>query len=347
MESRRLTPQEIQELRTLVRTSKKSTETKRAQAVILLDHMADMPDIGILTDLSRSQIFNVRKRFLTEGITALKDKREGKPKELLTKKERETIIETIKTKTPKDCGYVSDHWTTGILGNWIEQEYQAKYKSKTSLYLVFKHARFTYPKPGMEYHEHNKQEIEQWKKQVKPRIKRLRKENDTIILAEDEMILTTRTTIQRVWLPQGEYPKIECSTGGRKRRSVYGFLNMKTGDEHAFKTEKQNMYVTKEILEKIRIISPKQKIALLWDNAGWHKGSVVQEFLKQDSNFEIIHFPRYAPEENPQEHVWKSGRSAVTHNKFIQDIDTATDELIEYFNKTKFTYSLLGLSPIS
>jgi len=74
---------------------------------------------------------------------------------------------------------------------------------------------------------------------------------------------------------------------------------------------------------------------------------VAQEFLQQDGNFEIIHFPRYAPEENPQEHVWKSGRSTVSHNRFIQDIDGATDELIEYFNKTKFRYSLLGLSPIS
>jgi transposase len=347
MESRRLTSEEIQELRNLVRTSKKSSETRRAQAVILLDRMTDMADIGILTDLSRSQIFNVRKRFLAEGIIALKDKRIGKPKELLTRKERDTVIETVKTKTPKDCGYVSEHWTTGILGNWIEQEYQAKYKSKTSLYLVFKQARFTYHKPGMVYREHNEQEVAAWKKQAKPKIKRLLKENDTIILAEDEMILTTRTTIQKVWLPQGEYPKIECSTGGRKRRSVYGFLNMKTGDEHAFKTEKQNMYVTQEILQKVRTIYPKQKIALVWDNAGWHKGSIVQEYIKNDGNITIIHFPRYAPEENPQEHVWKSGRSAVTHNRFIQDVDGATDELVEYFNKTKFRYSLLGFSPIS
>src|SRR3989344_6608698 len=105
--------------------------------------------------------------------------------------------------------------------------------------------------------------------------------------------------------------------------------------------------MAKEILEQIRTIYPKQKIALLRDNAGWHKGSVAQEFLQQDGNFEIIHFPRYAPEENPQEHVWKSGRSTVSHNRVIQDIDGATDELIEYFNKTKFRYSLLGLSPIS
>ena len=148
MESRRLTGEEMQELRALVRISRKSPETKRAQAIILLDRMADMQDISILTDLSRSQIFNLRKRFLAEGIGALKDKREGKPKELLTKKEREAIVDIVKTKTPRDVGYRSEHWTTGILGNWIEQEYKAKYKSKTSLYLVFKQAKFTNHKPG-------------------------------------------------------------------------------------------------------------------------------------------------------------------------------------------------------
>lgn len=314
---------------------------------MLVNERVSPQRIASFTGYSRAQAFRLKQRFLAEGISALTDKREGKPKELLTKKQRDAIIETVKTKTPKDVGYVSDHWTTGILGNWIEQEYKTKYKSKTSLYLVFKQAQFTYHKPGSVYHEHNEQEIAAWRKGTKSKLKRLVREPNTVILAEDEMILTTQTTLQKIWLPQGEYPKIECSTGGRKRRSVYGFLNMKSGDEHAFKTEKQNMYVTKEILEKVRIAYPKQKIALLWDNAGWHKGSVVQEFLKQDGNFEIIHFPRYAPEENPQEHVWKSGRSTVTHNRFIQDIDGATDELIEYFNTTTFPYSLLGKSRIS
>ena len=61
----------------------------------------------------------------------------------------------------------------------------------------------------------------------------------------------------------------------------------------------------------------------------------------------VIHLPTYAPEENPQEHVWKSGRAECTHNKFIEDIDKATDGLVEYFNTTKFPYQLLGHGLIS
>jgi len=66
-----------------------------------------------------------------------------------------------------------------------------------------------------------------------------------------------------------------------------------------------------------------------------------------DPNMEVIHFPKYAPEENPQEHVWKRGRSETTHNRFIDDIDTATDDLVTFLNTTTFPYTLLGMSPVS
>ena len=101
------------------------------------------------------------------------------------------------------------------------------------------------------------------------------------------------------------------------------------------------------IPKSLRARYPKKKIALFWDNAGWHKGSVVKEFVKEDGNIEIVWFPRYAPDENPQEKVWKAGRSAVTHNEYISDIDKATDALVKFFNKTKFEYSFLGKSRIS
>lgn len=66
-------------------------------------------------------------------------------------------------------------------------------------------------------------------------------------------------------------------------------------------------------------------------------------FIKRDERITTLHFPKYSPEENPQEHVWKKGRSAVTHNFTINDIDETTDEFVKYLNANKFNYSLLGL----
>lgn len=329
-------------------SASKSGEVRRAQAILLVNEPGiSFQKVRSLTGFTRVHAFRLKKRYFAEGINSLTDKRLGSPKELLTKKQREEILDMLKTKIPKNFGYTTEFWTTSLLGAYIERKYRAKYKFKTSYYLLFRKAEFTYHKPERVYHEQDAQEVQQWKKTTQPKLKRLFSESDTVILAADEMILTTRTTIQKIWLPKGEYPKVEVSNGTVQRRNVYGFLNIKTGDEHAFKTQKQNMRVTKTILGRIRMKYPTQKIALLWDNAGWHKGSVVKDFIKQDDNILVIPFPRYAPEKNPQEHVWKSGRANVTHNRFIEDIDQAADEFVAWLRKTKFPYSLLGFGNIS
>ncbi len=340
---KKLTNKQQQLLQAIINNSKSSgLELRRAQAVLMLNQGMIVEEIIALTNYSRRQIFDLRKNYLKKGITVIIDKQKGKSKELLTKKQLVEIVEIIKEKTPRDYKYDTDYWTTGIVGAVIESAYKIKYKSKTSIYLIFKEAKFTYHKPGRLYQARNEQEVEQWKKGVKIKVKEVLTKKDTIVLVADEMSLSTQTTVQKVWLPQGEYPRIEVAAK-RETRSIYGFLNIKNGKEHAFKTEWQNMYITYDTLGKLRKIYPTQKLFLIWDKAPWHKGSKAQQFIKEDGNIETFDFPRAAPEENPQEHVWKSGRSKISHNRFIDDIDKATDEFVDYLNKTTFNYSFLGI----
>ena len=149
-----------------------------------------------------------------------------------------------------------------------------------------------------------------------------------------------RVHSKKVWLPQGKYPRIENSNK-KENRSVYGFLNVKTGQEYAFKKSWQNMFIAVEVLKEIRRICLGLNILLLWDSPGWHRGSEVLKFIKEDGKIKIIFFPKYAPDLNPQEHVWKEGRNKITNNKFIENIDKATDEFVNYLNTTRFNYSLL------
>lgn len=339
----RLTQNQIKEIEAIVNNNKSSgQEVRRAQAVLLLDKEEKMQTIRELTHYGRRNIFNLRKKYLERGISALKDQQKKNSKELLTKDQKKEVAIVLQTKTPKDFGWDCDYWTTSILGRLIEEKCQVKYKSKTSFYLIFKQAKFTYHKPGRIYHERDEQEVKEWREKTRPIVEKALQDKNTIILTEDEMLLSTQTTTQKIWLPQGDYPKIEVSNK-RENRSIYGFLNIKTGQEHSFKAERQTMFHTKNKLEQIRQIYPNKKLLLLWDGAGWHRGSVAQEFIKQDKRIEVLYFPRYSPEENPQEHVWKSGRDNVSHNRFIESIDKTTDEFVQYLNATKFHYSFLDL----
>lgn len=323
------------------------SEAVKAQILLMLDKGVPAKIIVATTDYKERQIYNFKKRFYKKGVSGLVDKRLGKPKEILSKRQRNEILKWIKTKKPKDFKfYDTDFWTTIILADLIERKYGIKFKSKTSHYLLFKQAKFTFHKPGRVYHKRDEMEVRKWKKEIKPILDKAWNEKDTVILCEDEMVLSTQTTFQKIWLPANEYPQIQVSNK-KEARSVYGFLNIKTGQDHAFKTAWQNMYITVEVLEKLRLIYPTQKLLILWDGAGWHRGSEVTKFVEKDGNIERIYFPKYSPEEDPQEHVWKEGRKEVVSNNYIPDIDVMTDKFVAYLNKTKFKYSLLGFTAIS
>jgi len=347
MKCDKLNKKQRKELQTIINDNNcSSKEIKRAQAIVMVDNEIETSQITQITGYQRSQIFVLRSKYFKKGIAAIEDPARKNPKELLNKKQRDEIIKMVKEQKPDDVGFHGTYWTTALLGEYIKRKYKIKYKSRTSLYLFFQKASFSYHKPGRIYHLRNEEEVERWQKMAKPILEKAFKDTNTVILAEDEMILSTQTTFQKIWLPKNEYPKIEVSNK-KENRSVYGFLNIKTGEEHAFKTKWQNMHITGNILKKIRKIYSTQKLLLFWDGAGWHRGSKVQEFIKEDKNIETIYFPRYSPEENPEEHVWRSGRSKITHNKYIENIDKTTDKFISYLKKTKFNYSLLGFNPIS
>ena len=95
-------------------------------------------------------------------------------------------------------------------------------------------------------------------------------------------------------------------------------------------------------LNQIGQIYKDYKIVLIWDNASWHKSAAIKKFLSETTySFHLINFPPYAPELNPQEHVWKTGRANVTHNVFIDDIDKTADLFVEFLSSKIFDYKFL------
>ena len=318
-----------------------TTELRRIIAILLVDQKTAPALILSLTNYNQKYAFELRKKYLKNGIAAIKDRPKKAPNALLTKNQRNEVIKILTTSSPRIFGYDSDYWAPYMLATIIKEQYNVQYKSKTSIHLFFKEAKFTYHKPDKQYKNRNQQVIVDWRKNNKSIIEEALNDEKNVVLVEDEMMLSTQTTTQAIWLPAGEYPKIDVSSK-REIRCIYGFLNVKTGKEHAFKTLRANSEESCKVLEKIGNIYKDKKIFLIWDNASWHKSEEVKNFLRTTKHsFYLINFPPYAPELNPQEHVWKTGRSQVTHNNFIADIDKASNQFLHYLNNTIFDYKFL------
>ena len=333
---------QIEQLKIDQKQLRDGAAARRAMAVLLLVSGVDTSLSGYTKDHAK----RLKRHYLKYGSDAFKDKRKNNRDRILTSSEKQQVITILKTKQPKDVisGCEVEHWTTGLLGVYILEQFGKRYKSKTSEHLLFREANFSWHCPGKVYEKADPEAKAHWINETKPILAKHWTDADTVILCEDEMVLTSRTTVQKVWLPKGEYPPVIETNNTRKRKNFYGFLNLKTGQEHAFMTDKQNMGITAEILTKVRKRYPDNKLVIIWDNCGWHRGSMVTEWIEQDGNTETIHFPPYTPQLNPQEHVWKAGRKAVTHNQFIGErLEEMAERFKNYITERTFGYELLGL----
>jgi transposase len=162
----------------------------------------------------------------------------------------------------------------------------------------------------------------------------------TVFLAEDEAGLYLQATTCYVWAPSGQTP-IARADPGRAKTNFYGTLNLQTGQEIAMRSEIMNAKVSAQHLEMLLEGNPDVPIILFWDRAPWHRGKLIDKVLEENPRLEIIFFPTASPDLNPQEHVWKAVRKAVSHNHLEARLPKLADRFANQLNTSIFKSSFL------
>jgi transposase len=127
----------------------------------------------------------------------------------------------------------------------------------------------------------------------------------------------------------------------RDKVNFYGTLDLHTGQEIVLRSEEMNAEVSVRHLEQILTAFPEHPIVLFWDRATWHKGKTVQQFLEAHPRLEVVYFPVGAPELNPQEHVWKATRQAVSHNHLLPKLPQLADHFETHLVQSTFPSTFL------
>jgi transposase len=161
-----------------------------------------------------------------------------------------------------------------------------------------------------------------------------------VILAEDEASLYLQSTTMDVWAPRGQTPVVRAHPG-REKVNFYGTLNLHTGQEIVMQSTVMNSEASAQHLEQVLDASPGKPVLVMWDRAPWHRGPHVRDVLEANPRLEILYFPVAAPELNPQEHVWKAGRRAVSHNHTIPRLPELADRFEHHLLTNTFESSFL------
>lgn len=161
-----------------------------------------------------------------------------------------------------------------------------------------------------------------------------------MILATDEASLYLQATTMRAWAPRG-HPPVVRTDPGRAKTCFYGTLDLQTGHVLATPATTLNAQATAAHLEQILTTHPDVPILLLWDRAPWHRGAAIREVLAAHPRLELMLLPVAAPDLNPQEHVWKTTRQAISHNHTIATLPELADHFTTHLTRTTFPTTFL------
>lgn len=149
-----------------------------------------------------------------------------------------------------------------------------------------------------------------------------------------------QATLTSIWQPRGKTVYVK-TYAGQDKISFYGALNLRTGREHVMRCNRQNQRTTIRFLGYLRRSYPRKRIAIFWDGAPWHKGRLIRAYLGKVRCFELIPFPPYTPELNPQERVWRQARRNVSHNHGFRTFQKLQCAFHSYLKKTCFRTTFL------
>ena len=138
-----------------------------------------------------------------------------------------------------------------------------------------------------------------------------------------------------MWGKKGKQPRIP-TPGGRKRQPLSGAVDPVHGTVCvAFaKSLKSEAFI--EFLDGLLARNPDKKIVLYTDNAKAHHSKKVKSYLDTCKEvLEINYLPKYSPDWNPQEAIWRKFRKAVTHNTFFGSFIEFQRAIVNHFRKVK------------
>lgn len=257
----------------------------------------------------------------------------------LTKEQQEQIKEAL-IQPPSTYGIPREFWDVPTLKEYISAQFDVMYESPVSYYFLLRFSGLSFKYPDTFDRKRDDDFIKQRIEEIKSEIKPLLKDPDWEVFAVDEVRMDQEAIIRKAWLKKGQKTVVKVNRK-KESQSYIGFLNQKTFACHLHEVDgRQNSINVLEAIEQFLCEYPNQHIAIIWDNAPFHKSKKIREELKKGGVMERVHLiamPPYAPDENPIEKVWGTTKNKVA-NIQQHTFEETKQAFTDYVSSRTFEY---------
>jgi len=234
-----------------------------------------------------------------EGLASRKAS--GRPSEL-TQKQQDRLRAIIVGKNPMQLGFGMALWTVPLVQSLIERKFK-KVLHETTVSRMLRRMGLTPQRPMRRAFQRNDAECLRWASDEFPKIVRTVKRKQATLLFLDETGVHEDGPVGTTWAERGSRPVVRVK-GTRGRINVISAISPRGRLWFRCYKGTLNAPTFVAFLEAL-LHDVSAPIVLLFDRHPAHVAAATRRWLFEHRREVIVHhLPPYAPDMNPDEHVW-------------------------------------------
>ena len=239
------------------------------------------------------------RRLGDEGLASTKA---PGPKPKLTEKQLAKLKATIIGKNPQQLSFGTALWSLPVVAAFIEREFEVVLHESTVSRLL-RRIGLTPQKPQRRAFQRDEEACRAWASKEFPAIVRAAKRKQANILFGDETGVREDGAVGTTWGARGARPTVR-TTFSRAGVNVISFISPRGRLWFRCYEGELNAALFIEFLKAL-LHDVRGFIFLVIDKHPAHVAAATRRFLKEHKDRLSVHFlPSYAPDMNPDEHVW-------------------------------------------
>lgn len=312
-----------------IAASRNPAERLRFQCLVALWKGKKPREIAETLDIGLATVYRITHLYARGGVAALCDQRSRLGARKVTARYVAALIRLV-SEPPDYEKYGRSRWTVGLL-TLVLAELTGILLHFTWVWQLLRRCGYRRKRTRPMVRTCNPSRRWQWARlvrvlwQVRP---------GEVVLFGDEADIDHNPKTGFVWCLSGVPAEIE-TPGRNEKRFVAGALNVDTGrflyvwDEH----KRSGLFIA--LLSKISgAYRYARRIHLLIDNYSIHDSRATRAALATLGGRIRLHFlPRYSPEYNPVELIWRNLHETVTRNHIFRTMGALMEAVLSYLER--------------
>src|SRR5271154_6685692 len=222
-------------------------------------------------------------------------------------------------------GYPNELWTAARVAQVILRYFGEKSPPPSARRLPRHRRNWPSHKPQRRARQRNDKEVERWKADEFPRILREAFRRGAHVAFLDESGFMLQPVVRRTLAPRGQRVLLRCSAA-HDRVSAISCVTLSPKARHVglyyWLYSNANVH-GEEVVEFLEYLTKKVpgEWTVVWDGNNIHgRSKVVKAWLANHPNVVVEDFPRYDPQNNPDEWVWSWAKYGTLCNLCPADV---------------------------